>query len=275
VVETLYEQATVAYKAYRSGHWPLKQSSGTRDQADARVLHLAGASNLHYDACTPTSASSPVGVPPAIQPESIHPTLFEYLQVIQREDTEVEESPDIYTTESASSEKLNDGAPGGRRIEKTSSSALNSLEIFNGAAGPSPSSRLPLFQTQAGNPSWLPFESAQTPVAQGTAVQSNDPPFDPPPAFDSIFRFQHPSISTQHSQFSDGISGPQLASAVGPSLTPDGSGNFGIGMVQMGDPNAGDGMDFTRFVAENVPGLVYSGNGMGWDTFLTGWQTQC
>ena len=226
------------------------------------------------DDCTPTSASSCAGISPAIQPENIHPTLFEYLQVIQRGDTELEESSHICTTESTSSEKMNGLASSGG----APTSSPTSLSISNVVpTGPSPSSsQPPVFQTQAGGTSWPGFETAQTLFAQGTTVQSSvDSPFDSSSAFNSIFRLQHPSISTQYPQLSDGISGMQRAPTVEPSLTPDTmSGSLGIGTVQMGDPNARDRMDFARYMADSVPGLVYDGNGLGWDTFLTGWQPQ-
>lgn len=220
------------------------------------------------DDCTPTSASSCAGISPTIQPENIHPTLFEYLQVIQRGDTEVEESSHIYTTESTSSEKLNGLASSGG----ASSSMLTSLGISDvTTTSPGPSLQ------QTGGSSWPEFETetAQTMFAQETAVQSVDSPFDASSAFNSIFRLQYPSIYTQYPQLSDGTSGMQRAPTIGPSSTPDSmSGNLGIGTVQIGDPNVRDGMDFARYMAENVPGLVYDGNGLGWDTFLTGWQGQ-
>ena len=247
-----------------------------QEQANARVLHLAGASNIHTTACgdsmddrTSTSASSSAGISPAIQSENIHPTLFEYLQVIQKGDANFKESSDSHTTESISSEKLNRLASSGHQTEGTTTSALTSLEVSSNAnTGPSASSaQPPAFQTQAGSLSWPRFETAQSSFAQGNVVPFVDPPLD---SFNSIFRFQSPSISTQYPQLFDETLGPQLTSAVGPSSTPDDtSGSFGIGAVQMGDPNAGDGMDFAQFIAENVPSLVYDGGGIGWDTFLT------
>jgi len=44
--------------------------------------------------------------------------------------------------------------------------------------------------------------------------------------------------------------------------------------MQMRDPDAGDDMDFARFKAENIPGLVHDENEIGWDTYLMGWQAQ-
>ena len=244
-----------------------------REQADARVLHLAGASNMRtqvyrdsMDDRTPASTSTSTGSPPAVQPENIHPTLLEYLQIIQRGGTDVGEPSDIYTTESSIlSEKLNGLAPSGHNIEGTPISTLTPQGNSNVATtGPTAPSSQPLFY---GGPS---FETAQAPFAQ---VQSTDPPFDTPFTFNSIF--QSPSLATQHPQLSGGISGLQRTSTVEPSLTHDNmSGSFRTDTVQMGDPNAVDGIDFARFMAENVPGLVYDGNAMGWDTFLAGWQTQ-
>jgi hypothetical protein len=284
IVESLFEQASFAYKAFRSGNWPLKQSSDTRKQADAPVLHLAGASNLHatisgasMDNRTPTSASSSAGTPPALQSENIHPTLFEYFQVIQRGDTDVKEGPDICTTESTSSEKLNGFAANGHRTEMTTASALNSLGTSDIATtGPSASSSLPpLFQTLASGPSWLGFEAPQSSFAHRSAVQSIDPPVDSVSAFSSLFRFDNPLLFTQYPQSTNGTSESQRVSTLEPSVTPeDTSGGFGIDAVQMGDLNADAGMDFARFMAENVPGLAYDGNGIDWDTVLTGWQAQ-
>lgn len=273
MVESLYEQAILAYKAHQSGNWPLKQSSSIRGQADARVLHLAGASNIHtqvcgdsMDDCTPTSASSFTGISPAIRPESIHPTLFEYLQIIQTGYTEVERPSDIYTTKLSTSEQLNGQA-------SAPSSVLSSLVSNVAATGPSPSSsQSPLFQIQAGSQSLLEFETAQLPCAQRSAVKSIDPLFDSLSAFKSIFHFQNPPISAQSIELT---SAPQPASAVGPSLAPDNiSGNFGIGTAQMGDPNAVDDMDLARLIAGNNLGLIHDGNGIGWDTLLAEWQAQ-
>ena len=265
MVASLYEQATLAYKAHQSGNWPLKQSSSIRGQADARVLHLAGASNIHtqvcgdsMDDCTPTSGSSSTGISPTIRPENIHPTLFEYLQIIQTGDTGVERPSDIYTTGLTTSEQLNGqgSAP---------SSVLSSLVSNVAATGTSSSSsQAPLFQIQAGSQSLLEFETAQLPFAQRSAMQSIDPPFDSLSAFDSIFHFQNPPTSAQYPELT---SAPQPVSAVGPSSAPDNiSGNFGIGTVQMGDPNAVDDMDLARLIAGNNLGLIHDGNVIGWDT---------
>jgi hypothetical protein len=213
------------------------------------------------DDCTPTSTSSSAGSP-SIQPENIHPTLFEYHQVIQRGDTAVEEPSDIYTSELTSSEKLNGQASSGQP-----SSMLSSL-VSNVAT----TSRSPLFQIQEGGQPWPGFEPAQLPFAQRSSVQPNDPPFDSLSAFKSLFHFQNPSISAQYPELR---SEPQQVPAVGPSFTPDNiSGSFGIGTVQMGDPNARDDMDLARLLVENNPRLAHDGNGIGWDTFLTGWQAQ-
>lgn len=219
------------------------------------------------DDCTPTSSSSCAGISPSIQSESIHPTLFEYLRVIQRGDTEVEESSHIHATESASSREVNGLAPSGG-----APSAPTSLEDPTVlTTDPSPSS-----SQQASGPSWPGFETetTQTLFDQGTAMQSVAYPFDSSSAFNSIFRLQHPEISAQYPQLSDGVaSGMQRAPTVGPSLSPDNtSGSIGISTIQMGDPNARDTMDFARYMAESVPGLVYDGSVLGWDTFLTGWQ---
>lgn len=280
MVESLYEQAILAYKAHQSGNWPLKQCSGIPGQADARVLHLAGASNIHtqvcgdsMDDCASTSVSSSAGISPAIRSENIHPALIEYLQIIQHEDTEFEDTSDIYTTEPTTSERLNGQASSWNTIGEAPSSALSSLVSNVATTGPNPSSsQSPLFQVQAGGQSWLEFETAQLPFPQRSAVQSIDPPFDTLSAFKSIFQFQNPSISAQYPELT---SAPQRVSVVGPSLTPDNiSGSFGIATVQMGNPNAGDDMDLARLIAENNPGLAHDGNGIGWDTFLTGWQDQ-
>jgi len=225
------------------------------------------------DDCTPTSGSNSAGISPAIQPENIHPTLFEYLRVIQSGGTAGEEPSDIFASELRTSEKMNGQASRGHIIAKAPSSALSSLVSNVATTGASPSpSRSPFFQTQPGGQSWLGFETAQLPFAQGTSIQPIDPPFDSLSAFKSIFHFQTPSISAQYPELR---SGPQYVPAAGPSLTPDNiSGSFGIGTGQMGDPNVGDDMDLARLITENSPSLVHDGNGIGWDTFLTGWQAQ-
>ena len=219
------------------------------------------------DDCTPASGSSCAGISPSIQSENIHPTLYEYLQVIQRGDAEVEESSPIYTTESTSSEVNGLASSGG--APSSVPAALENSNVLT--TGPSPSS-----SRQASGPSWPGFETdtTQTLFDQGTAMQPVDYPFDTSSAFNSIFRLQHPEISAQYPQLSDGVASEmQRAPTVGPSISPDStSGGIGISTIQMGDPNARDTMDFARYLAENVPGLVYDGSALGWDTLLTGWQ---
>ena len=224
------------------------------------------------DDCTPASTSSPAGRSPAIRPENIHPTLFDYLQTIQSRDTADEEPSDIYTSELWTSEKLNGQVSSGHIPEGATPSALSSLVSNVAATGPSPSSPSPLFQIQAGGQSWLGYETAQLPFDQRSSVQSIDPPFDSLDAFKSLFHFQNPSISAQYPELT---SRPQHVPAVEPLLAPNNiSGSFGTATVQMGDPTAGDDQGLAQLIAENNLRPFHDGNGIGWDTFLTGWQVQ-
>ena len=115
---------------------------------------------------------------------------------------------------------------------------------------------------------WNNFESTQYPSVQsnpGEATYS----LDSFPDFDSIFRFQVPSLHTQYPQMSyANAQNPTADRSPASNDLPRGSGVSGM---PMGDARAGNELDFAGFMSDNMPGLTYDGMGIGWEAFFPGW----
>ena len=113
---------------------------------------------------------------------------------------------------------------------------------------------------------WNSFEPTQYPSVQGNPGDATYS-LDSFPDFDSIFRFQVPSLHTQY---------PQLPCTITPTAdhsqaSSDLSRGAGVSEMRMGDTRAGNELDFAGFMTENMPGLTYDGMGIGLDTFFTDW----
>ena len=113
---------------------------------------------------------------------------------------------------------------------------------------------------------WNSFEPTQYPSVQGNPGDATYS-LDSFPDFDSIFRFQVPSLHTQY---------PQLPCTIAPTAdhsqaSSDLSRGPGVSEMRMGDTRAGNELDFAGFMTENMPGLTYDGMGIGLDTFFTDW----
>ena len=230
----MYEQATVAYRAFQTGKWPLE----TQGQPD--VLHLAGASNIFAQRrerstadTTPGSTPSDSGVFTAIPEDAIHPALLQYMQVIQDGDAKVQYSSDLLDTDSSRNTMLSGGSSSGYGLGASTSApaphGMPSATCTNIGVPPAQ----PLPQVPADNQMWNNFESTQYP--QMSYANAQNPTADRSPASNDL---------------------------------PRGSGVSGM---PMGDARAGNELDFAGFMSDNMPGLTYDGMGIGWEAFFPGW----
>jgi len=272
----LYEQATAAYKGFCTGKWPLETLGQNSSQVEPDVLLLAGASNIFAQRRDSSTADSPSGSTPsdsgtlpAIPQDTVHPVLLQYMQVIQDGDAEIQGSYDLLDTDLSRNTILSGGSSSGYGLGASTSApvphGMPGATCTN--AGVLPTQPLP--QVPADSQLWNSFESTQYPSGPGEAAYS----LDSSPDFNSIFRFQVPSLHTQY---------PQLSSATNQTVdqTPttnhsptynDLSRGGGVNGMRMGDTGTGSGLDFASFMTGNVPGLTLDGTGISWEAFLNGW----
>ena len=274
----MYEQATVAYKAFRAGKWSLETLGQNSKWVDPDVLHLAGASNIFAQrrecptaGSTPGSTPSDTGLFPAIPQDSIHPALLQYMQVIQDGDVEIQDSSDLLDTDASRNTILS-----GRSSSGYGLGASTSAPTSHGMPGATCNNTgvlptQPLSQVPADSQPWNSFESTQyhpVPRDPGEATYSLD-------SFDSIFRFQVPSLHTQYPQLPGAIARTvdQTSTTDHSPTSNDLSRGGGINGMPMGDTRAGSELDLASFMTENVPGLTSDGMGISWEAFFTGWHS--
>ena len=237
------------------------------------MLHLAGASNIFAQPSedstadsAPTSTPSPSWTFPAVPQDTIHPTLLQYMYATQDGDAKIQDSANLPDTGSSNTNTiLSAGSPSGYGLDASPSPRIP--RGMPGATGVRlPPTQQPLPQVPANSKLWSSFEPTHTPFTQRNPGEAACA-LDSFPGFDSIFRFQAPSLHTQYPQ----LSGATQTPTAGPSpASNDLSRGFGISEMRMRDTSTGGELDFTRIMAENVPGLT-DGMGVGWEAFLTGW----
>lgn len=241
------------------------------------MLRLAGASNIFAQRREdPTADSISTSMPgatsvfPVIPQDTIHPALFQYMQVIQGGDANIQGSfslPDI--DPSKTNAILSERSPIGCGLDQLTSSRIphGMPGTTSNSIGSRPTQQA-LPQVPADSQLWRSFESAQSPPIQrtpGEGTYSLDSFSD----FDSTFRFQSPFLHSQYPQ----LSGATQTPTTGPSpVSNDILRGIGIGEMRIEDTRAGGGLDFTPSMAENVPGLVSDGMGISWEALLAGWQ---
>jgi hypothetical protein len=194
------------------------------------------------------------------------------MQVIQGGDVKIQDSPDLLDTDPLRNTMLS-----GRSSSVYGLGASTSAPVPDGMpdatytdVGVLPTQPLP--RVPANSQLWNSFESTQYPFAQRNPGEATYSP-DSFPDFNSIFRFQAPSLHTQYPQLSGAVARTveQTPTTDYSPASNDSSREFGISGMRRGDIKMGSGLDFACFMAENVPGLTSDGMGTSWEAFLTGW----
>ena len=204
---------------------------------------------------------------PVIPQDAIHPALLQYMQVIQGGDVKSQGPSDLLDTDPSRNTILS-----GRSSSGYGLGAPTAAPVPHGGPGATCTNigvppTQPLPQVPADSRLWNSFEPTQYPSVQrntGEATYS----LDSFPDFDSIFRFQVPSLHTQY---------PQLSCTITPAAdhsqaSSDLSRGSGVSEMQTGDTRAGNELDFAGFMTENMPRLTYDGMGIGLETFFTDWR---
>lgn len=238
------------------------------------MLHLAGASKIvaqRREDPTADSASTPTpSATGIVSGDIIHPALLQYMQAIQDSDANIHDSSDLQDTDPSRVNALLSGGP-------PSGYGLDPSRVPHGMSGVASTSvgalptQQPLPQVPADSRLWSSFESKQSPpFAEGPPGEATYS-LDSIPDFNSIFRFQTPSLHTQYPQLSGATPPFEQTQNIGPSPAfNDLSREFAVGEMRMGDMETTSGLDFRRFMVENVPGLTSDGMDTGWEAFLTG-----
>lgn len=209
---------------------------------------------------------------PTIPQDTIHPALLQYMRVIQGDDVKNQESSYLLDTDLSRNAILSGGSPSGYGL-----GASTSAPVPHGMTGATCTNvgvlpTQPLPQVPVDSQLWNSFEPTQHPFVQRNPDEAPHS-LDSFPDFDSIFRFQAPSLHTQTPQLSGAIAqtAEQTPTTNYSPAPNDLSRGFGISGMRMGDTKPGNESDFAHFVAENAPGLTSDGMGIDWGAFLTTW----
>lgn len=207
---------------------------------------------------------------PAIPQDSIHPALLQYMQDIRDGDIKIRDSSALLDTGPSKADVIMSGHGLG---PSTSSRVPPEMPgaVRTSVGAPPAQQLLPQIPTES--QLWSSFDrSTQSPSTRGNPDDATYS-LDSFPDFDSIFRFQTPSLYTQYPQLSPAARTLERTPTAGPSPSSnDSSRGFGIGETRVEDTRVASELYFTRCMAEDVSGFSADGMGSGWEAFLAGWR---